>query len=541
MKKLLTAMLCVLMIGFLAMPASAAEANVVISPSASTLHRGDTFTVTAVLNNSEPIGLCTVALLYRTDIFEMTGGSCTFEGGDVLPAQRVGTYLVNPKAAISGKIFTFEMRVKEDAAFGTYSINSQSVVKENEPITSSGIQITVACRHDYKNCTKVDGETHQSTCDICGDVLKQSHNWADTEILKEADCKETGSKKQTCSDCGAEQTVDIPLSENHKFGAWSETGNSHTHTCSVCQREEAQAHTWNTGKVTKKATCKETGTRVRTCTACGAQKTETIAKTGHTYPVYTEVNADEHKAVCSDCGNEKTEAHDLGKDWAGDSASHYKLCADCGYIDGKQAHTPDGAGETCTVCGRNLLSDHTHTFVEQWIGDTTGHWHFCTSCQERSDFEAHVYDDDCDAKCNLCGSKREPLHKPADKIESDKTGHWYTCSSCGEKTGFADHIPGDKATNSRPQTCTECGFVITPVLAHEHYPDTEHTHMCECGETYVADAESCEVCSAAHKQFPWWIICILEALVIAGGVAYWFLWIRQKSAPVNNDDEEELW
>ena len=549
MKKILTVALCVLVICLLAMPVSAAEANVVISPSATTLYRGDTFTVTAVLNNTEAIGVGSVTLLYPDNIFEMTGGTCHIAGvilGQVETSKKGGAFAFNTgeTAVVSGKIFTFQLRVKEDAQFGAYSINSTATVgiSTGGNVQSSGTRITVACRHDYQNCTKVDDGNHQSTCKTCGDVLKQSHNWVDTEVLKAADCKETGSKKQECVDCHAQRTTDIPLTDTHAFGAWEKKpdGATHARVCSVCQREESQNHTWNAGKVTKKATCKETGTRVRTCTACGAQKTETIAKTGHTYPSYTEVNGNVHKAVCADCGKEHTEAHKFGKDWAGDSKDHYKRCSDCGYIADRQAHTPDTAGEVCTVCGRNLLSDHIHSFVEQWIGDSTGHWHFCTECLERSDFEAHVYDDACDAKCDLCGTKREPQHQPKEDFESDKTGHWHICADCGEKTGFAEHIPGDKATNSKPQTCTECGFVIAPVLAHEHYPNSVHTHSCECGESYVADANTCEVCREANRQFPWWIICILEALVIAGAGAYWFLQIRQRPAP-DNDEEEVLW
>ena len=539
MKKLLTALVLGLLVCLLVTPVSAAEANTVISSPEDTLYRGDTFTITAVLNNTEEIGLGTVVLMYDDSVFEMTGGKCYVSGANpaqVLPGQKVGTFFLANPTVVSGTIFTFEMRVKEDALFGAYSINSITSIGENALIPSSGIRITVDCHHDYQDCTRADEENHQSICSVCGDVLTQAHNWEDTEILQEADCKTPGIKKQTCSDCDAEQTADIPLTENHRFGDWSETENSHTRICSVCGREEALAHTWDAGRVTEKATCQETGTRIRTCTACGAEKTETIAKTGHSYPTYTVLGADGHKAICADCGYELTEAHDFGKDWKEDSANHYKQCADCGYIGEKQAHTPDAAGEVCTVCKRKLLSDHTHTFAEQWIGDATGHWHFCTSCQERSDFEAHVYDDDCDARCNLCNEKREPVHNPEGELESDETGHWYLCSDCGAKTGIAAHIPGDKATNSKPQTCTECGFVIKPVLAHEHYPDTTHTHMCECGETYVADAETCVVCREAHKQFPWWIVCILEFLVFGGVIAYLFLPIGR-----GRRYEEDLW
>ena len=48
-------------------------------------------------------------------------------------------------------------------------------------------------------------------------------------------------------------------------------------------------HTWDEGKVTKAATCKETGEKTYTCTACGQTKTEGLEKS-------------EHDASYEDCG-----------------------------------------------------------------------------------------------------------------------------------------------------------------------------------------------------------------------------------------------
>ncbi len=47
---------------------------------------------------------------------------------------------------------------------------------------------------------------------------------------------------------------------------------------------------------------------------------------------------------------------------------------------------------------------------------------------------------------------------------SDSTGHWHkaTCEHTGEKGGFAAHTPGAAATATTPQTCTVCGYAITP-------------------------------------------------------------------------------
>ena len=47
---------------------------------------------------------------------------------------------------------------------------------------------------------------------------------------------------------------------------------------------------------------------------------------------------------------------------------------------------------------------------------------------------------------------------------------------------------------------------------------------------------------AAHKQFPWWIVCILEALIFGGVIAYLILKKRNDPPfdddPIEDDEEE---
>ena len=56
------------------------------------------------------------------------------------------------------------------------------------------------------------------------------------------------------------------------------------------------SHSWNTGSVTKAATCKATGVKTYTCTRCGATKTATIAIAAGKH---TDTNRD---GVCDTCG-----------------------------------------------------------------------------------------------------------------------------------------------------------------------------------------------------------------------------------------------
>ncbi|MCC8073545.1 MAG: fibronectin type III domain-containing protein, partial [Clostridiales bacterium] len=88
-----------------------------------------------------------------------------------------------------------------------------------------------------------------------------------------------------------------------------------TYTCTVCGATKTEtiaktAHTYDSGKVTKAATCSATGVKTYTCTVCGATKTETIAKTAHTYKnIVTKATLSKNGKItptCSVCGATKS-------------------------------------------------------------------------------------------------------------------------------------------------------------------------------------------------------------------------------------------
>lgn len=65
---------------------------------------------------------------------------------------------------------------------------------------------------------------------------------------------------------------------NTKYYNYYTDGNTITFTVKDC------THTWNAGAVTTSASCTESGVKTYTCTSCGATRTETINKLGHTNP-----------------------------------------------------------------------------------------------------------------------------------------------------------------------------------------------------------------------------------------------------------------
>ena len=112
--------------------------------------------------------------------------------------------------------------------------------------------------------------------------------------------------------------------------------------------------------------------------------------------------------------------HSYG-DWRKDGTSHWHECTDTDCpnreesITDKAAHVyTDDTDTTCDVCGYERTvtpPSHEHSYGD-WSKDGTSHWHECTDidCPNReesiTDKAAHVYTDDTDTTCDVCGYER---------------------------------------------------------------------------------------------------------------------------------------
>ena len=207
------------------------------------------------------------------------------------------------------------------------------------------------------------------------------------------------------------------------------------------------------------------------------------------------------------------------------------------------------AGTTYNVTGDVTLyaiwenKTHTHTYNTTWSTDETNHWHECT-CGDKKDLAAHVdanKDHNCDvcgkkmsdhtggtatckdkATCTICGQKYGDLaaHNYKTEWSKDSTKHWHECSVCGNKKDEAAHTPGAAATETTPQTCTTCGYVIKEAIGHVHSYTEKNTdakylksaatctakavyyYSCSCGEKGTETFESGE--TLAHTWETKW-------------------------------------
>ena len=545
--KVLCLILAVVVLCGMNLPVSAAgSAHMSIQSSSGTVYRGESFVLTVSLTNEQPVSNGGVMLSFDSSAFAILGGSCNVSNAalaEVSAANGGGVFVLQTDAVVSGTIFTIQMQVKEDAPFGSYTISGTPSLSVSCSLSGTGI--TVACRHVYEDCSAVDSDSHVRTCSVCGDQKTEEHVWDSGKVIQMPTCKDTGRKEVTCTECGAVTEQTVPVTEDHTYGSWSQNDQAkHTHSCGVCGKTETAAHTWNSGTVIKQATCQETGSQKLTCTGCGAEKTETVPQTAHVYGTAVSVDSDNHKSICKNCGKEDIFAHRYAESWESDENGHFFSCEDCGQEKDRAAHEPgpkatETTDQTCTVCSYILqpMGKHVHSFAQAWSTDETGHWHACSDCNEKDSAGAHAFDSGCDTDCNVCGMKREPTHIPSEKQSSDARGHWYACQNCGEEIGLEAHVPGPAATIKTAQVCTVCQFELAPMIPHDHVFDGEgtlHRHLCVCGEFYEAEADICGICAS----FPWWIVCILEAVVF-GGVIAWLLTAKKKSSLKNERAAEE--
>ena len=312
---------------------------------------------------------------------------------------------------LDGKPGAYTFTVIDPAASGETSSGVKSVtingVEQDGPTyrlpapdggnNDAGAEYTVVATDNAGNETTATVRTYRrhhehSYGDWSKDGTSHWHECTDTDcpnreesITDKAAHVYTDDTDTTCDVCGYERTVTPPAHE-HSYGDWSKDGTSHWHECTDTDcpnREES---------ITDKAAHVYTDDTDTTCDVCGYERTVTPPAHEHSYG-----------------------------DWSKDGTSHWHECTDTDCpnreesITDKAAHVyTDDTDTTCNVCGYERTvtpPSHEHSYGD-WSKDGTSHWHECTDtdCPNReesiTDKAAHVYTDDTDTTCNVCGYER---------------------------------------------------------------------------------------------------------------------------------------
>ena len=346
------------------------------------------------------------------------------------------------------------------------------------PVYSEPATLTVtppAHEHRYGDWSK-DGTNHWHECTdaACPNQFESIKDKAAHVYDDDADT--------ICNICGYVRTVTpeiVPVSQItlNKAETSISVGNSETLTATVAPENATnKALTW--------ASSDED---VATVAPDG---TVTAVKAGAATITATAADGSGKSAVCkvTVTGDTTPPAHEHSYgDWSKDGTNHWHECTDAACpnqsesIKDKAAHIyDDDADTTCNVCGyvRTVTPPaHEHRYGD-WSKDGTNHWHECTDadCPNQSesikDKAAHVYDDDADTTCNVCGYVRTvtpPAHEHRyGDWSKDGTNHWHECTdaACPNRnesiTDKAAHDYDDDADT----TCNICGYVrtVTPEI-----------------------------------------------------------------------------
>ncbi len=349
-------------------------------------------------------------------------------------------------------------------------------------------------------CT-VNGNKAYYKCDVCGKWFEDAT--ANVEIANHSSVvltalghdyteriEDAAHKKATATDCRSHDTYwydctrgdhnakDDPAASDkwyestnagpHSYdeSAWgykSESG--HAHKCRYDDTHDTPvAHTPGAAA---------TETTPQTCTECGYIITPALGHTHNMTPVAAKAatcteNGNKAYYVCSGCskwfedatGNVEITDHDsvvltaLGHEYTEkvmDDAHKKDTAADC------RSH--DTYWYDCTRGDHNAKDDPAAS--DKWYESTNA--------------GSHSYDE------SAWG------YKGAD-------GHAHKCRYDDTHDTPVAHTPGAAATETTPQTCTECGYIITPALGHTHSMTKVDANPASCTEKGNIEYYKCDGC-----------------------------------------------
>ena len=196
-------------------------------------------------------------------------------------------------------VTTMEVETTDENGVASFRVTEPGLyyLKEITPLQgyktlSDPVSIKVTVDEDRFSHSGNNGTYDLSVAPVTVENKKCDHSnipensW---NVVTSAGCTTEGTEKATCRECGMEVTRGIPALGHDYTGNWidSKDGNNHYKNCKRDNTHErlTAEHTWDSGKVTKEATCTEPGEKTYTCTDCNATKTELIPALGFTYTI----------------------------------------------------------------------------------------------------------------------------------------------------------------------------------------------------------------------------------------------------------------
>ena len=371
-------------------------------------------------------------------------------------------------------------------------------------IIATGTSIPAGA-HTPSSTWNSDGTYHWKECTTmgCGVVIdgsKAKHSSTGTNVA-------TCQHKAICDVCGVEYDE---LAEHNPASSWTSDASGHWHACQTVgctEKCDFATHTPDhTGHATEEYAIK--------CTECDYV---IEAQLVHTHVFDKEVATEAYKATdatctakatyyksCA-CGEKGTATFEYGElaehNWMPATCTAPKTCNTCRATEGdplghdytkkveNNTYLKTAASKcteynvywyACSRCDANAKDDAAAT-DKYYTSTTAGNHSFTEKIEDAAHYVAGTgtncqsvkkYYYDC-AYCDQIGTTtwNSTTYGPHDYDtvwSNDKSGHWHECSLCHDKKDEAAHTPGAAATETTPQKCTECDYIITPALGHIH-------------------------------------------------------------------------
>ena len=199
--------------------------------------------------------------------------------------------------------------------YGKCSRCSKTITKQDAKNPALG--------HDWK-----DNGNGTATCSREGCGKKHTHDLDSGTTTVAPTCTATGEKEYCCiyANCPYKKTETLEATghknketRNYKKPTCQEEGYTGDIYCKDCgillssgKVTKKYDHDWDSGTVTKEATCTEEGSKTYTCENCGATKTIDIQKTAHNYKITEQKDATCTEngysiSACQTCNDKKKE------------------------------------------------------------------------------------------------------------------------------------------------------------------------------------------------------------------------------------------
>ena len=396
-------------------------------------------------------------------------------------------------------------------------------------------------------------EEYAIKCTECGYVIEAqlSHTHVfDKEVATEAykasdaTCTAKATYYKSCA-CGEKGTATFEygtLAAHDPASSWTSDASGHWHACQTAgctEKCDFAAHTPDhEGHATEEYAIK--------CTECGYV---IEAQLSHTHVFDKEVATEAYKATdatctakatyyksCA-CGEKGTATFEYGEladhNWMPATCTAPKTCNTCRATEGDPLghdYTKKVENNTylktaasnckehnvywyaCSRCDANAKDDVAAT-DKYYTGTTAGNHSFTEKIEDAAHYVAGTgttcqnvkkYYYDC-AYCDQIGTTtwNSTTYGPHDYDtvwSNDKSGHWHECSLCHDKKDEAAHTPGAAATETTPQKCTECDYIITAALGHTHRMTSVAANPVTCTEDGNTAYYVCSGCSKWYED-----------------------------------------